>query len=68
MLLLNIVFREPSNPLLKLFGNYGKLRKRKPKATFLSQGLRVLNYITDQSKSQSNFAISRNNADGTESF
>ena len=43
----SIVLREPSNPLVRLSGNDGKLRKRKPKAALKFQGLRDLGYIKD---------------------
>ncbi len=59
--------REPSNPLLRPSGNYGKLRKGKPKTAITSRSLRDLGYITDQSGSQGASAVSKSNADGTES-
>ncbi len=61
------VFREPSNPLLRPSGNYGKLRKRKPRAAITSWGLEDLGYITDQSGSQGASAVIKSNADSTES-
>ena len=63
----NTVSREPSNPLLRPSGNYGKLRKRKPRAAITSWGLEDLGYITDQSGSQGASSVSKSNADGTES-
>ncbi len=60
------VSREPSNPLLRPSGNYGKLRKRKLKAIFTSRGLGDSGYITDQSGSQGASAVSKTNPDGTE--
>ena len=65
---LSNVPREPSNPLLRPSSNYGKLKKRKPRAAFTSQGLGDLGYITDQYGSQDAFAMSKSNADGMESF
>lgn len=59
----SIVTRE-----LLLFSNYGKLRKRKSKIIFMSCGLKNLGYITDQSRSQSTFSISKNNANYIKSF
>ena len=63
----SIVPREPSNPLLRPSGNYGKLRKGKPRAALTSRGLGDSGYITDQSGSQGASAVSKSNADGTES-
>ncbi len=61
------VSKEPSNLLLRPSGNYGKREKRKPRAAFTSRGLGDSGYITDQSGSQGAFAVSKSNADGTES-
>ena len=63
----SIVPREPSNPLIRLNGNYGKQRKRKPRASFMSWHLRDLGYITDQSGSQDPSAVSKDNTDCLES-
>ena len=67
MLLPSIVPREPSNLLFKPFGNYGKLRKGKPRATLMFCGLGDSDYITDQSRSQSASAMNKSNANGMES-
>ncbi len=61
------VSREPSNPLLSPSGNYDKLRKGKPRAALMSRGLGDSGYITDQSGSQGASAVSKSNADDTES-
>ncbi len=61
------VCREPSNFLPKPSCNYSKLRKRKLWAAFTSPGLGDSGYITDQFGSQGASAVSKSNADGTES-
>ena len=63
----SIVPKESSNPLLRPSGHYDKLRKRKPRAALTSLGLEDLGYIIDQSGSQGVFAMSKSNADNTES-
>ena len=66
LLLPIIVLKEPSNPFFKLFGNYRKLKKRKPRAALISWGLADLSYITYQSGSQRVFAVSKGNIDSME--
>ena len=66
MLSPSIVPKEPSNPLLRLFGNYNKLRKGKPRVAFTSWSLRDSSYITNHSASQGVFAVSKSNANNTE--
>lgn len=50
ILLLNILSKELSNLLFKPFDNYGKLKKRWLKKTFMSKSLEDLDYITNQFK------------------
>lgn len=68
MFLPNIVPREPSNSLLRPSGNYDKQRKGKPRVVLASWDLGDLGYITNQSSSQSTSAMSKNNANSTESY
>ena len=65
MLSPSIVPKEPSNLLLKSSGNYGKLRKGKPRAALISRGLGDLGYITNQYGSQGASIVSKSNANGT---
>ena len=62
----SIIPKEPSNPLLRPIGNYGKLRKGKLRVALKSWGLENLGYIMDQSGSQGTSTVNKSNDDGTE--
>ena len=62
----SILLKEPSNLLLRLTSNYGKLSKRKPRAVLTSQGLEDLGYIME-SGSQGTSAVSKSNTNSTKS-